>query len=40
MQPEEHLAALIAAEAAGQEAKFLFFWDTSQSPMAAPDAGA
>lgn len=26
MRPEEHLAAVAAAEAAGRHAEFLFFW--------------
>jgi hypothetical protein len=34
MRPEEHLNAVLAAEAAGQQTEFLFFWDTSHSMMA------
>ena len=26
MRPEQHLAAAVAAEAAGQQTEFLFFW--------------
>ena len=32
MQPEEHLAAVVAAEAAGQQTKFLFFWGHQPQP--------
>ncbi|HWG62787.1 MAG TPA: NADAR family protein [Streptosporangiaceae bacterium] len=32
MRPDEHLAAVLAAEAAGQEADFLFFWGHQPRP--------
>jgi ribA/ribD-fused uncharacterized protein len=32
MQPEEHLAAVVAAETAGQLTKFLFFWGHPPQP--------
>jgi hypothetical protein len=30
MGPDEHLAAVLAAEADGQDGDFLFFWATSR----------
>lgn len=32
IRPDEHLAALLAAEAVGQQAKFLFFWGHRPQP--------
>jgi ribA/ribD-fused uncharacterized protein len=40
MRPDEHLAAILTAEAAGRQTEFLFFWATSPSVTAPPAPAA
>jgi predicted NAD-dependent protein-ADP-ribosyltransferase YbiA (DUF1768 family) len=39
MRPDEHLAAVLAAEAAGQPIDFLFFWGHQPGPDGATGPG-